>query len=122
MTILGQEIKIGSRLYFEGERQGYIVQAFSDNFIICTKPFNARKTYLYTIIDLKRDIRGPDDLIFGSMYPYDNPEDANRNLQLLENGKKQRENMKLEKPFKMHETMEVSYRRNAPLKITKVKV
>lgn len=47
------------------ERQRYTIMAHDDRFFIMTKPFNAQRTYLYTIADLKRGVRGPCDLIFG---------------------------------------------------------
>ncbi|WP_148289423.1 hypothetical protein [Fibrella aestuarina] len=30
----------------------------ADRFLICTKPFNPRRTVLYTIVDLKKGIHG----------------------------------------------------------------
>lgn len=103
MTILGKEIQVGSKLWFAEEKQGYTVQAFDDRFIICTKLFNARRTYLYTILDLKRDVRGRDNLVFGSFHHYNTKEGAEANLKALQLGE-----------------MEVSYRNNIPLKIIKV--
>ena len=49
---------------FKEEKQRYTIQAFNDRFLICTKPFNPRKTVLYTIVDLEKKIRGTEDLIF----------------------------------------------------------
>lgn len=51
-----------------GEKQRYTIQARNDRFVILTKPFNAQKTYLYSIVDLERKIRGRDNLIFGFCY------------------------------------------------------
>lgn len=62
------ELAIGSKLKFESDRQRFTVRAFDDRFVIATKPFNVRKTYLYTIVDLKRNVRGRCDLIFGPSY------------------------------------------------------
>ncbi|HEX8607204.1 MAG TPA: hypothetical protein VF679_01045 [Pedobacter sp.] len=125
MTILGEQIKIGSKIYFEGEKYGYRVEAFSENFILCWKPFNARQTYLYSIIDLERDVRGPDNLIFGSFEPYNTQEGAAANLAALERGFKSRQQGIDDQTSPADDennwTIEVSYRRNAPLKITKVK-
>lgn len=53
------------KIKFKGETQRYTVQAAGERFLICTKPFNARKTVLYTIVDLKEEIRGSEGVIFG---------------------------------------------------------
>lgn len=53
------------KVKFDAERQRYTVMAANERFAILTKPFNAQKTYLYTITDLKRGVRGPCNLIFG---------------------------------------------------------
>lgn len=58
------KIKVGDKIKFESEKQKYTVQACSNRFVVCTKPFNARKTVLYTIIDFKRNVRGRENLIF----------------------------------------------------------
>lgn len=54
----------GQKIWFAREKRPYTVQCFSDRFVICTKPFNPKRTVLYTIIDLKRKVRGTEDLIF----------------------------------------------------------
>lgn len=56
---------VGGKIKMDGERQRYTIQAFDDRFVIMTKPFNARKTYLYTIADLETYQRGPIGLVFG---------------------------------------------------------
>lgn len=86
MTILGTPIKIGSKLYFDDEKQGYTVQAFDDRYIIASKPMNALKAYLYTFVDIKEDIRSRCDLIFGLVHDANNPEDAAKNLAELQSG------------------------------------
>lgn len=58
------KIDIGSKIRFEREKQKYTVQASNEYFAICTKPFNPKKTVLYTIIDWREDIRGAENLIF----------------------------------------------------------
>lgn len=45
------------KIKFKGEKQRYTVQAAGKRYLVCTKPFNARKTVLYTIIDLKEEVR-----------------------------------------------------------------
>ncbi len=56
---------VGAKIKFEGEKQRYTVRASNTAYAVCTKPFNARKTVLYTIVDLVRGVRGPENLIFG---------------------------------------------------------
>lgn len=51
-------MNIGDKVKFCDEAQRYTVQYLDDDFVILTKPFNARKTYLYTIVDLKGKVRG----------------------------------------------------------------
>lgn len=58
-------MKPGDKIKMDGEAQRYTVMACDSNFAIMTKPFNARRTYLYTITDLARKERGPCNLIFG---------------------------------------------------------
>lgn len=68
MTLSEQlkDVKVGDRIKFKEEVQAYTVQARSANFLVLNKPFNARKTTLYTIIDIKEKVRGPENLIFGA--------------------------------------------------------
>lgn len=58
-------VKVGDKITFSSEKRAYTVQAATKRFIVCTKPFNARKTVLYTAIDLARNVRGTENLIFG---------------------------------------------------------
>lgn len=58
-------MKVGDKIKFKSEKQRYTVVGADDRYLICVKPFNARKTYLYTIVDLVEKIRGPDYWIFG---------------------------------------------------------
>ena len=74
------------KIKFENERQRYTVMARSDRFAILTKPFNAQKTYLYTIADLERGVRGACNLIFGLPCDVDTPEGATEALVKLERG------------------------------------
>lgn len=56
---------MGAKLWFEGEKQGYTVRASDCTFAVCTKPMNALKTVLYTIVDWEQGIRGAENLVFG---------------------------------------------------------
>lgn len=69
-----------------GERQRYTVQAADTRFAIMTKPFNAKKTYLYTITDLERGVRRPCNLIFGLPCHVNSPAGAREALAMLECG------------------------------------
>ena len=81
-----RNLKVGDKIKFQSEKQRYTIQAKSDRFIVCTKPFNARKTYLYTIIDLDRLVRGAVGLVFGLTDDVDNPASAQECINDLENG------------------------------------
>jgi hypothetical protein len=56
---------VGSMIKFAEEARPYRVRARSQRFLVCTKPFNLRKTVFYTIVDLKENVRGPENLVFG---------------------------------------------------------
>lgn len=56
--------KVGDRIKFAAEKRRYTVQACNERWLICTKPFRAKKTVLYTIVDFERDVRGTENLIF----------------------------------------------------------
>ncbi len=70
------------------EKQRYTVQAADGRFVICTKPFNARKTYLYFVADLKTGLRGPVNWPYG--FPFEEelntPEGGERLLAMLNSG------------------------------------
>ena len=87
-----------AKVKFEGERQRYMVMARNERFAIMVKPFNARKTYLYTITDLERGVRGPCNLIFGPASDLNTPEGAAEAFAMIEAGE-----------------MEVSFRRRKEL-------
>lgn len=56
----------GDRIRFAEEVQAYTIQARSARYLVCTKPFNPKKTVLYTIVDLHNHVRGPENLVFGA--------------------------------------------------------
>lgn len=91
-------MEIGDKVKFDGERQRYTVTARNERFAIMWKPFNARKTYLYTITDLERGVRGPCNLIFGPPSELNTIDGAADAMEMMEKGE-----------------MEVSYRRCIPL-------
>lgn len=58
-------LKRGAKVKFAGEVQRYTIQASNDQFAVCTKPFNAQKTVLYTVMWFEKSVRGTENLIFG---------------------------------------------------------
>lgn len=94
---------VGSRVWFEGEARPYRVRARNERYLICTKPFNPKRTVLYCIIDLEEEIRGPDNMVFGMGYETD--ADNIERLEELASGE-----------------IEVSYRRRVPLDVSMVSV
>jgi hypothetical protein len=58
-------MKVGDKVKFYGEKQAYTVQACNERFAVCTKPFNPKRTVLYTIIDFQKMFRGTENLVFG---------------------------------------------------------
>ena len=58
--------KPGWSVRFAEERNGYTIQARSDRYLVCTKPFPLHKTVLYTVIDLVAQVRGTEGLVFGA--------------------------------------------------------
>lgn len=95
------KIPEGSKVKFCNEKQKYTVRASNIDFAICTKPFNAKKTVLYTIIDWANDIRGVEDLIFG--FGAETNKQCREMLERLIQGESK-----------------VSYRNRVPLKIEKL--
>lgn len=81
---MSDTIHVGDRLKFKSERQSYRVCAADGRWAVCIKPFNAKKTTLYTIVDFEQKVRGPDNIIFSQGYETD--EDAERALGQLQRG------------------------------------
>jgi hypothetical protein len=90
--------KVGDKVRFAEEKLAYTVQARSERFLVCTKPFNPKRTVLYTVVDLAQSIRGTENLIFG--LGAETREQCEQMLARLEAGK-----------------TEVSYRNRVPLKL-----
>jgi hypothetical protein len=59
------KVDVGMKIKFSKEKQKYTVQASNRFYSVCTKPFNAKKTVLYTIIDWYNQLRGTEDVTFG---------------------------------------------------------
>ena len=58
-----QDAHVGDRVWFDDEKQAYTIRAVSADrrWMICTKPFNPRRTVLYCVLDRREQRRGPDD-------------------------------------------------------------
>lgn len=59
------KVEVGTKIKFLKEKQKYTVQASNRFYSVCTKPFNAKKTSIYTVIDWYNQLRGTENLIFG---------------------------------------------------------
>lgn len=59
------KVEVGDKIKFLSEKQKYTVQASNRFYSVCTKPFNAKKTVIYTVVDWYNQIRGTENLIFG---------------------------------------------------------
>jgi hypothetical protein len=77
-------LNVGDKIKFRSEKRRFTVKAKSDRFLVCTKPFNLKKTCLYTIIDLERMVRGADN--FGGRYDYMDQNEIDQCLKDLESG------------------------------------
>ncbi|HAH93678.1 MAG TPA: hypothetical protein DCM01_07525 [Dielma fastidiosa] len=78
-------LKVGDKVKLACIKRKWTVKAVSERYIILTQPFNLKHTVLYTIIDLKRMVRGTDNLIFG--HGYETDEDIEDAISLLREGK-----------------------------------
>jgi hypothetical protein len=61
--VAAERLAVGDRVKFAEEAQRYTVRAVTrgGRFAICTKPFNPRRTVLYSVIDFRRGVRGRDN-------------------------------------------------------------
>lgn len=63
-----QSLNKEDKIYFIGEKQAMTVKAVNDRFLIATKPYNPKRTVIYTIIDFKQERRNRNSYVFN---PYD---------------------------------------------------
>lgn len=92
------KVKVGDKVYIPQQKRPFTVRARDERYIICTKPFNAKHTVIYFIVDLVEQRRGPDNMVFCAGYETD--KDCRERLKELQDG-----------------IIEVSYRRGIPLDI-----
>lgn len=80
------DLNVGDKIKLHEFKQRFTVWAASENFAILTKPFNLKKTYTYTILDFRKNLRNRDNQVFGFWEDYDNKEGAAIALDALEKG------------------------------------
>ena len=73
------EYKVGDKVKFVDEQRPYTIKACNERFIIATKPYNPKRTFMYTIIDFEHLVRGADN--YSCLYEYDKEEEAQKALQ-----------------------------------------
>jgi hypothetical protein len=95
------EFKPGLKIWFKCEKRPYTIMACDERFIICSKPFNPKKTFLYVIVDLKEEIRGADN--YRCKFDYANIYECEEALKELNSGE-----------------LEISHRNRIPLDLFKV--
>ena len=78
------ELKQGDPVFVPNEVRPYKVKCRDERFIICTKPFNPKRTVMYFIIDLKEHRRGPDNSCF--CRGYETQEQCEERLKDLQSG------------------------------------
>lgn len=79
-----QNLKVGDPVYLPNEVRPYRVRCRNERYIICTKPYNPKRTVIYFIVDLKERRRGPDNMVFCS--GYETQEQCEERLQELKEG------------------------------------
>lgn len=57
---------VGDKVRFAEEKQAYTIQARGVRYLVCTKPFNPKRTVLYTVVDMVECIRGTENLVIGA--------------------------------------------------------
>lgn len=92
---------VGHRVWFSSEKRPYKIRARNGRYLICTKPFNAKKTVIYTVIDLEEKVRGTDNLVFS--FGYETDEEISENMRMFDSGE-----------------IEVSHRNRVALDITRI--
>lgn len=77
----------GDRIRFAEEKRPYTVRAVSGDgrWLACTKPFAARRTVLYTLVDTAAGLRGVDDSI-GNSLGYETRADCEHAIAYISSG------------------------------------
>jgi hypothetical protein len=81
-------LTVGTRVWFAGEKRPFDVQAVSASgrFVVCTRPFAARRTVLYCMLDTVQRLRGVDNSM-GNSLGYETREDCESAVEQFERGK-----------------------------------
>ena len=79
-----QNLKKGDPVFIGTEKRPYRVKCRDERFIICTKPYNPKRTVMYFIVDLEEQRRGPDNMVFCS--GYETQEQCEMRLKELQQG------------------------------------
>lgn len=112
--------KVGDKIKFKSEKQRYTISACNDRFIIAWKPFNARKTFIYTIIDLIENERSSDN--YYCAFDYSDTKEAQEALDILNQTAEDRDNNVMRANFftGKFEGLWLSGRRNIELDIERI--
>lgn len=78
------KVKVGDKVYIPTEKKPYTVKARDERYIICTKPYYAKKSVFYFIVDLVEKWRAPDNMLFCRGYETD--EQCQERLKELQSG------------------------------------
>lgn len=83
-------MKVGDQIEFDEERgRPYVIQAMSDRFLVCTRPYkgqrHAGKTF-HSLVDLVNSVRGPDHWVLGTKYDYSTQQGCAECLADLDSG------------------------------------
>lgn len=74
----------GAKITWKGQKKRFEVIARNDNFIIITRPYNPKKTYEYSILDLEYMECSKDNSVFGPKYDYSNEKECEEALKELQ--------------------------------------
>lgn len=74
----------GAKIEWENQKRTFKVIARNDNFIIIARPYNPKRTFEYSILDLKYMVCNRDNMIFGPKYDYSNREECEEALKELQ--------------------------------------
>ena len=79
-----EDLKPGDPVYLPGEVRPYRVRCRDERYIICTKPYNPKRTVIYFIVDLQEHRRGPDNMVF--CFGYETQGQCEERLRELQTG------------------------------------
>jgi len=75
-----------TKILFKDEPHPFIVKSNKGRYAICTKPYNPKKTVIYTIVDFDKDIRSTVSNVL-SPYDFNTQEDIDKCMEDLFSGK-----------------------------------